>query len=204
MNLTTRMAVQDAKSWLPFLAPKFWLPTLNFTSHWQSTGHNFRPCIHLQINPCKWGHMGKWVNTFDQCWMLFLACLYLTKLPCGSKCSPKPTGHIHWGCFAKNALQDNHIQFPAFIHHSASSKNFSNIWKRHQLQCKMINLQHNINNEFSLVQAWYKWLFQVNFFPSSAWILYGKKRKRKPCCVHYARCDILSSFSPETKCRPAK
>ena len=43
-------------------------------------------------------------------------------------CSPRPTGHIHWGCLAKKALQDSHIQHPAFKLHSASSWYFSNIW----------------------------------------------------------------------------
>lgn len=59
----------------------------------------------------------------------FTSSLYLTYFPCGSMCSPRPTGHIHWGCLAKKALQDSHIQHPAFKLHSASSWYFSNIWK---------------------------------------------------------------------------
>lgn len=58
----------------------------------------------------------------------FTSSLYLTYFPCGSMCSPRPTGHIHWGCLAKKALQDSHIQHPAFKLHSASSWYFSNIW----------------------------------------------------------------------------
>ena len=57
----------------------------------------------------------------------FTSSLYLTYFPCGSMCSPRPTGHIHWGCLAKKALQDSHIQHPAFKLHSASSWYFSNI-----------------------------------------------------------------------------